>query len=263
MSIFQMIAELEKNGEAAALCTIIDSKGSTPRHEGSKMLVFTDGRIQGSVGGGGIENRVIAEAIEAIRSRKTRRLHYDLVDPKKGDPGLCGGQVEVYVEPILPKLTLLVIGAGHVGRQVVHLAKWLGWHVVLSDDRAELCNKESIPEADEFLVCKMSEIPQRIKINEYVFIVATTRGSEVDVEGLPALLNSKSPYLGVIGSKRRWENTKQEICVKGDFAMKLAKVHSPIGLELHAETPEEIAVSIMAEVLSIANAATAKSIAKV
>jgi xanthine dehydrogenase accessory factor len=227
------------------------------------MLVYTDGRILGSVGGGGIENRVIAEALEAIKTRKTRRLHYDLVDPKKGDPGLCGGQVEVYVEPILPKLTLLVVGAGHVGRQVAHLAKWLGWHVVLSDDRAELCSKDSIPEADEFLICKMSEIPQRFKINEYVYIVAATRGSEVDVEGLPALLNCNSAYLGVIGSERRWENTKQEISAKGDFAGKLAKVHSPIGLELNVETPEEIAVSIMAEVLSIANTATAKSMAKV
>lgn len=263
MSIFQDIADLEKNGEAAALCTIIDSKGSTPRHEGSKMLVHADGRIKGSVGGGEIENRVISEAIQAIKDKRARKLHYDLVDPKKGDPGLCGGHVEVYVEPILPKLTLLVVGAGHVGRQVAHLAKWLGWHVVVSDDRTELCNMDTIPEADEFLVCKMSEIPQRIKVNEYVFIVAATRGSEVDIEGLPALLDCNSAYLGVIGSKRRWENTKQEISAMGDFAGKLAKVHSPIGLELKAETPEEIAVSIMAEVLSIANSATAGSMMKI
>lgn len=258
MSIYQTIADLERKGEAAVFCTIIESKGSTPRHEGSKMLVFPDGHITGTVGGGEIENRVIAEALDSLKTLKSKVLHYKLVDPVKGDPGICGGQVEVYVEPIIPKLTLLVVGAGHVGRQVVHLAKWLDYRVVVTDDRAELCTPEYMPDADEYVVCPMSEIPQKTKITPYTYIVVTTRGSDVDIEGLPALMDTENAYLGVIGSRRRWENTKKEINKKKDYSEKFKTIHSPIGLELQAETPEEIAVSIMAEILLVANRASGK-----
>lgn len=256
MSIYQAIAELQSKGEPAVFCTIVESKGSTPRHEGSKMLVYPDGHIQGTVGGGEIENRVIAEALDSLKSRRTKVLHYNLVSPEKGDPGICGGQVEVYVEPIIPRLTLLIIGAGHVGRQVVYLAKYLDCRVIVSDDRAELCTSEYMPGADEFVICTMAEIPKKMKITPYTYIVITTRGSDVDIEGLPALLDSDAAYIGVIGSKRRWLNTQKEINKKKDYSDKFSKVYSPIGIELRAETPEEIAVSIMAEVLKVSNGAS-------
>jgi xanthine dehydrogenase accessory factor len=258
VSIYQAIADLEKKGEAAIICTIVESKGSAPRHEGSKMLVFPDGHIMGTVGGGEIENRVIAEALDALKARQSKFLHYDLVSPEKGDPGICGGQVEVYVEPIIPKVTILVVGAGHVGKQVVHLAKWLNYRVVVSDDREELCKEEFMPGADEYIVCPMSELPQKIKITPYTYIIVTTRGADVDIEGLPALLKTEHAYLGVIGSRRRWETTRKEINRQQDFSEEFKRVHSPIGLELKAETPEEIAVSIMAEVLMVANQASGK-----
>jgi xanthine dehydrogenase accessory factor len=262
MSIYQTIAELEAKGEAAAFCTIVESKGSTPRHEGSKMLVFPDGHIIGTVGGGEIENRVIAEGLESLKTHRSKVLHYSLVSPEKGDPGICGGQVEVYVEPIIPRISLIVIGAGHVGRQVVHLAKWLDCRVIVSDDRADLCTQEYMPGADEFLICPMAEIPQKVKITPFTYIVVTTRGADVDIEGLPTLMDTENAYIGVIGSRRRWEHTKKEINVKKDYSEKFAKIHSPIGLELKAETPEEIAVSIMAEILMIANRANGKSMSE-
>ncbi len=253
MSIFKDIAELEARGEAAVFCMIVDTKGSTPRHEGSKMIVFPNGHIKGTVGGGEIENRVIAEALDALKERKTKRLHYNLVSVENGDPGICGGQVEVYVEPIIPKITIIVVGAGHVGRQVVHLAKWLGYRVVVTDDRAELCTPESMPEADEYVVCPMAEIPQKINITTYTYIVVATRGSDVDIAGLPALLDTENAYLGVIGSQKRWLNTQKEINKKKDYSSKFPGVFSPIGIELKGETPEEIALSIMAEILMVAN----------
>jgi len=222
------------------------------------MLVFPDGHIQGTVGGGETEKRVIAEALEALKNRVTKVLNYKLVDPFKGDTGVCGGQVEIYVEPIIPKLTIVVVGAGHVGRQVVFLAKWLGYRVVVSDDRAELCNPEFMPDADEFLVCPVAKIPKNIDVNSNTYFVIATRGADVDIEGLPAILEAKPAYIGIIGSIRRWEHTKAEINKKKDFSAQLKNVHSPIGLELHAETPEEIAISIMAEVMMEANAATGK-----
>lgn len=262
MTIYQSIAENEKKGIPIALCTVVEAKGSTPRHSGSKMIVYEDGHIEGTVGGGETENRVIAEALDALKTRSSKVLRYKLVDPASGDPGICGGQMEVYIEPVLPKLTIVVVGAGHVGRQVVFLAKWLGYRVVVSDDRPEMCSEEFMPGADEFLPCPMAEITRRIPVNQFTYFVIATRGSDIDVAGLPPILESNAGYIGVIGSRRRWEYTKKSINQKKDYSPYYVKVHTPIGLELKAETPEEIAVSIMAEVMMIANSASGKSMAE-
>jgi len=257
MSIYRAVAELEANNDRGALCTIVRSQGATPRHTASKMLVYSDGRISGSVGGGELENRVIAEALAAMADGNSRVVEYGMTDPARGDPGICGGQVEVYVEPILPKPALVVIGAGHVGRAVAHLAHWLGFYVIVSDDRAELCTPESVPEADVYYPLPMAELPAQlglvplVKGERWTAIVLTTRGSDVDVEGLPALLATPVSYIGVIGSRRRWEITRRQLLERGVPAEQVARVHSPIGLELNAETPEEIAVSILAEILSL------------
>ena len=158
MTLYQAIVELEKNNDAGALCTIIRSEGSTPRHVTSKMLVYTDGHIIGTVGGGEVESRVIAEALSAIEDRKPRLLAYKMANPERGDPGVCGGQVEIYVEPIVPKPVLVVVGVGHVGKAVAHLAKWLGFVVAVSDDRPDFCNPEAVPEADQFYPLAMEEL---------------------------------------------------------------------------------------------------------
>jgi len=257
-TIYQSLVELEKNHGSAALCTVTKSEGSTPRHVGSKMLVYPDGHFIGTVGGGDLEHRVIDEAWMALTDGQPRLLHYNMVDPSRGDPGLCGGQVEVFVEPILPDPLVVIIGTGHVGKAIVHLAKWLGFRVAVSDDRVELCNPESTPEADAYYPVSMRELPNHIKIDRRTFLILTTRGSNVDVDGLAPLLNSPAAYIGVIGSKRRWSSTVKGLKEQGVSEENLAKVHSPIGLELQAETPEEIAVSIMAEVLMVRDKGTGK-----
>jgi xanthine dehydrogenase accessory factor len=258
-SIYQSLAELEKNNESAALCTVTSSEGSTPRHVGSKMLVYPDGRFVGTVGGGEVEQRVLTEAWMALDDGQPRRLHYNMIDPSRGDPGTCGGQVEVFVEPILAPPLVVVIGAGHVGKAVMHLAKWMGFRTAASDDRAEFCNAESTPDADAYYPVPMDELPKHIKIDKRTFLILTTRGSAIDVAGLAPLLDSPAAYIGVIGSKRRWTTTVKSLKEKGVSDEKIAKVHSPIGLELQAETPEEIAVSIMAEVLMVKEKGTGKS----
>ncbi len=257
--IYQALAQLESSGESAALCTVVKSEGSTPRHVGSKMLVYPDGRFIGTVGGGDLEHRVIDEAWIAISDGTARLLHYNMSDPSRGDPGVCGGQVEVFVEPVLPPPTVVVIGAGHVGKAVAHLAKWLGFRVAVSDDRVEFCNKETIPDADAFYPCPMQNLPSQLKIDRRSFLVLTTRGSSVDAAGLPALLETRAPYIGIIGSRRRWATTVKELKSHGVSAEALSRVHSPMGLELQAETPEEIAVSIMAEILMVRDKGTGKS----
>ena len=202
-SIYQALSELEKNNEAAALCTVVKSEGSTPRHVGSKMLVYPDGKFIGTVGGGELENRVIKAAHEALKSGDAQTLAYTMSDPKRGDPGVCGGNVEVFVEPILPPALIVIIGAGHVGKAVAHLAKWLGFRVALSDDRAEFCNPEAVPNADAYYPIPMADLANQLKVTPQTYIVVTSRGSSVDAEGLPSLLDSDAAYIGVIGSKRR------------------------------------------------------------
>jgi xanthine dehydrogenase accessory factor len=250
-SIYKVLAELETAQQPAVLCTVVKTSGSTPRHSTSKMLVFPDGHILGTVGGGELENRVVREALASLLDGKPRNLTYNMTDPEHGDPGLCGGQVEVFVEPIMPSPMLVIVGGGHVGKAVAYLAKWLGFRIALSDDRAEFCTPEANPNVDEFYPCNLSELPQHLSITSQTTIVLTTRGSDVDVEGLPALIETQAGYIGVIGSRRRWTTTIKGLKQKGISEEKLERIHSPIGLGIGAETPQEIAVSIMAEILML------------
>jgi len=251
MTLYQALAELERNNDAAALCTIVRSRGSTPRHTTSKMLVYPDGHILGTVGGGEVENRVIKEALKAILDRRPRLLEYSMADPERGDPGVCGGQLEIYVEPIIPKPMLVVVGVGHVGKAVAHLAKWLGFLVSICDDRAEFCTPKAVPDADQFFPIPLEELSKQMNINPWTYIVLTTRGVDVDIRGLPSILETRAGYIGVIGSKKRWATTTKKLIETGIQSEILQKVHSPIGLDIHAETPEEIAVSIMAEIIKL------------
>jgi xanthine dehydrogenase accessory factor len=253
MAIFKELANLESRGSAGALCTIIACQGSTPRHEGSKMLVFPDGQITGTVGGGEMERRVIQEALVALADGRTRHLTYTMVDPNAGDPGVCGGTVDVYIEPILPKAVIMVVGGGHVGKAVAHLAKWLGFRVAISDDRPEFCNPQANPDGDDFYPVSLKDLPAVANITPQTFIVMTTRGVMIDIPGLPALLDTQAGYIGLIGSKRRWLTTRKALVELGVPDGKIGRIQSPIGLELNAETPEEIAVSILAEIIMLRN----------
>jgi xanthine dehydrogenase accessory factor len=248
--IFTALAELEAANQPGVLCTVVRTQGSTPRHAASKMIVYPDGHILGSVGGGEVENRVIAAAREALEDGRPRLLAYNMADPARGDPGVCGGSVEVFVEPIQPRPTIVVIGAGHVGKATAHLAKWLGYYVIVSDDRPDFCTPQAVPDADEWIPGPLAELPTRVAITPWHALVLTTRGVTVDVAGLPALLQTPAAYIGVIGSRRRWALTRQQLTDAGVPAEQLDRVRSPVGLDIHAETPEEIAVSILGEMIA-------------
>ncbi len=253
MMIYRSLAELEERGEGGALCTVVETNGSAPRHAGSKMLVYPDGTFTGTVGGGEMENRVLHEALESIKDGNPRKLSYTMVNPKEGDPGVCGGTVEVFVEPLEVRPTLLIVGGGHVGKALSHLGKFLNFRVVVSDDRAEFCSPEMHPDADELRVVPLKELPAAVRINRWTYVVLVTRGVSIDIEGIPALLESPAAYIGVIGSKRRWLTTRKALLEKGVPEEEIGRIRSPIGLELNAETPEQIAVSIMAEILMLQN----------
>ncbi len=251
MSIYAKLAELERQSEAFAVATVIRAQGSVPRHNGSKMVVFGDGRIEGTIGGGDMESRVIRESLAAIADGKTRVLSYAFRDIQKGDVGVCGGEVEVYVEPVKPRSKIVIVGGGHVGKAVAHLAGWLDFRVVVSDDRPEFARPEAVPDADEHIECKLSELPERTSIDGDTYVLLTTRGVPVDLEGLPGLLSTSAAYIGVIGSRRRWEVCVEKLRASGVSDEDVARIVSPMGLELNAETPEEIAVSILAEIVML------------
>jgi xanthine dehydrogenase accessory factor len=247
--IFSELLAAKENGEPIALATIVRARGSVPRHAGSKMLVYEDGRISGTVGGGEMEARVVQEAVSALDDGQPRVIPYSLVDPASGDPGVCGGEVEIYVEPYQPVTTIFVIGCGHVGRAVVKLAKWLGYRVVASDDREELATLEQTPGADIYLPSSIEEALTDFKVTRNTYIVLVTRNVLLDRQNLPHLVDTRASYIGIIGSRRRWEETKRLLREDGLDEEQIQRFHSPIGLELQAETPEEIALSIMAEIV--------------
>jgi len=255
-SIYEAILEAERTGQPAALATVIRARGSVPRHETSKMLVFADGRIVGTVGGGELENRTIEEAKQVAREGQARIIAHSLIDPARGDAGVCGGEVEVFIEPIMPPATLLIVGAGHVGRALAHLARWMGYRVVVTDDRADLCTHDFIPDADEFVVGPTTEALSKIRIDHQTYAASVTRGYLFDVDAVPILLDTPAPYIGVIGSRRRWMMAVKDLKAKGFSDESLARIRAPIGLEIEAETPEEIAVSIMAEIVMLRRGGT-------
>ena len=181
---------------------------------------------------------------------------YQLVDPAKGDPGVCGGEVDVFVEPIRPEPTLIVIGGGHVGVARVHLGKWLGFHVILNDDREKFCAPESVPGADRYVVGGVEQLIAEVTFHPQTYIVLSTRGVPVDLPLLPDLVKQPNGYLGVIGSRRRWATAVDELVNQGVSPAALAEIHAPMGLELNAETPNEIAVSILAEIIMLQRGGT-------
>jgi xanthine dehydrogenase accessory factor len=263
LSIYHQLSQLVKEGKPVAVATIIKVQGSVPRHEGTKMLIFPDGTIEGTIGGGEVENIIIQEAQESLSKGKARLLHYNFSNPERGDPGVCGGEMDVFIEPIRPKETLLIFGMGHVGKAVAHLGSWLGFRIVAADDRVEFVKQANTPDADLRVHCQLAELPNKVEITDQTFVILTTRDVTIDVAGIPGLVHSPASYIGVIGSRRRWETTAKQLKENGVSAADIKRVTSPMGLEIHAETPEEIAVSILSEIIMIQREASGEKMAHV
>ena len=254
--VYQALTEAQLKNAPVTLVTIIETQGSIPRHAGSKMLVYPDGSIVGTIGGGLMESKVIAEALLAQTEGSPRLRQYTLNDIETGNVGICGGTATMFIEPIGLVSTLLIIGGGHVGKALAELGKWAGYRVLLADDREAFCNPEYVAGLDEYLVCPPAEIAERAAITAQTFIAAVTRGLPVDRALIPALLKTDAAYIGLIGSRRRWQLTRNALIDDGLEEDELARVHAPIGLELQAETPKEIALSILAEIVMLQRGGT-------
>ena len=250
--VFAAVAEALERGEPAALVTIVSTTGSTPQRVGAKMLVFPDGRMVGTIGGGCYENDAFWKAREAITNRKPQLLHYELDDDFAQETGLiCGGQMSVYIEPIEPSPELYVIGAGHVGYHLATMAQEVGFQVHVVDDREKFASRERFPNAAEVVTEDIPAWLERSKLPSYSYVVVVTRGHNNDLDAMRALATRDLRYLGLIGSRAKVARITDQLLSEGMPPEVFKQVHAPIGLDIGAVTPQEIAVSILAELIAV------------
>lgn len=258
MNIFAEAVKLQDRCETFAIATIISSKGSTPRNTG-KMIVKSDGSIIGTIGGGLAEAFVIKEAQEAIRENQSRVVEYTLnSDAAGGIQMLCGGKITIFIEVVMQKPRIAMIGAGHVGFAVSRLAEFLGYSLSIIDDRQEFANNEKYPMAVEiFFDQDIEKAIEHVSIDRNTYIIIATKDS--DLKALRKVMNSDAAYIGMIGSRRKVAIVKEQLKNEGFPQEKLQSVYAPVGLDIGSETPEEIAVSILAEILKVRSGRTGLS----
>jgi xanthine dehydrogenase accessory factor len=246
--IYREIARMIEAGEEGAVATVIGAAGSTPRESGAKMLIYSDGRILGTVGGGNIEKQVIKEALEVIRASQAKKLDYRLAPG--GELGMiCGGNTEVFIEPILVAPALFIFGAGHIGQPLAKMARLAGFKIIVVDDRAEFATPDRFPGATSLVVVDFTHAFEQLDVNENSFIVIITHGHLGDETVLAGALKTPAKYIGMIGSRSKNAVVFAHLRAQGYTQADLDRAHAPIGLPIHAQTPEEIAVSILAEVI--------------
>ncbi|HER24689.1 MAG TPA: xanthine dehydrogenase [Candidatus Atribacteria bacterium] len=246
----EAIRRIDK-GETVALVTVVETDGSTPRELGAKMIVSKDGLIAGSIGGGITESKVIEEVKQALKEGKGKLLTYHLTKEQSAlDEGaICGGEMKVFIDILQPKEEVLIFGAGHIAVCVSKLAKMAGFKVIIVDDRKEFANQDRFPEADEVIAEEIEEALTHLNITPSTYIIILTRGHLKDEEVLTSVIGSGAAYIGMIGSRKKNATIFQHLIKKGISQEALNQVHAPIGIDIGAQTPDEIAVSIIAQII--------------
>ncbi len=251
LEIYQELVKVTSKGERAVLATVISSRGSAPREAGTKMLIKEDDTFIGSVGGGGVEHQIRHKAIEVMKSGEPQIVHFDLSGKECVAQMICGGQMDIFLEPILPPGTLYLCGAGHISQNTALIGKMLGFRVVVIDPRPEFNNGDRFPNADSLIVEDYAIAIPKLDINEDSYIIIYTPGHILDEQCLYFAAGTKARYIGMIGSKKKVKQVKERLLQKGISQQQLDRVYTPIGIEIGAETPEEIAISILAEIVKV------------
>src|SRR5690348_18145993 len=251
MDIYEQIVELRRQGRRGAVATIVNVRGSIPSFKTAKMLVRDDGSIVGTIGGGCVEADVWQAAREVMESEKPRTLKFDLNQDPKYDTGLvCGGTLEVFVEPVLPPAVLYLFGAGHVAVSVCRTAASAGFDRVVPDARSSYAAQERFPGAHEVHALDFDEAMKKFDPSESAYLVIVTRGHRDDMRVLRWAVQTRARYVGMIGSKRKTITIFRELVKEGVPEHLFERVHAPVGFDIGAITPDEIAVAITAELIA-------------
>jgi len=259
MDIYGEIVRLRRSGEKCALATIVEVNGSIPSYESAKMLVRADGSIVGTVGGGCVEAEVWNAAREVMETEQPKHLNFNLGQDAAYVNGLiCGGQLNIFVEPILPQPRAYIFGAGHVSKCLSKVATMAGFATVVIDDRESFANRERFPEADEVMAGDYEGIFPKLEMNSSSYVVIVTRGHRDDMRVLRWAIEQPARYVAMIGSRRKVLGVKKEILKEGVAEELFERLHAPMGLEIGAISPEEIAVSVVAEMIAVRRAPEGK-----
>ena len=252
MDIYEEIVKLRQAGHRGAVATIVNVRGSIPSFETAKMLVRDDGSIAGTIGGGCVEAEVWQAAREVMETEKPRSLTFNLNQDPKYDTGLvCGGTLDIFIEPVLPPALLYIFGAGHVSVNLYKTAKNAGFEVIVVDDREAYANRQRYPEAKDVIAEDFEQAMAKLSPSESSYIVIVTRGHRDDMRVLRWAVQTRARYVGMIGSKRKTITIFRELVKEGLAPELFERVHAPVGLDIGAITPEEIAVAITAELIAV------------
>lgn len=248
--IYIKLAEISQSGQSAALCTIISTKGSTPLKTGGKMVVMEDKKIFGTIGGGKLEHIAVENALDVIRNETPQFFKYDLLN----ELGMsCGGYVEIFIDPVIRKKKLYIFGAGHVGKAIARHALTLDFDISVIDDRKDIFQDWDM-EGIHIKNMHYSDFFKNTTFNEKTFIVITTYTHDLDMEILALCLRKPLAYVGMISSRRKAEITREKFISEGiATGEELDKVDMPVGVDINAEGPDEIAISIIAGLIKEKN----------
>ena len=251
MDIYEIVAEAKKQGRSLILATVVQIKGSVPRETGAKLIIWPDGKTDGTIGGGAVENAVIEEAKEMFKTNRSKLLDYDLSELNMQ----CGGRMSIYIEPVIPNPPLFIFGAGHIGVALAHLAHGLNFSVSVIDNRPDFANRQRFPHAQNIIAENYSKAFEELKFNDNTYVVILTHKHLFDQEVVEHCVQKSFKYLGMIGSRTKVKKSLDQLADDGIPEKQLKRIHSPIGLNIAAQTPEEIAVAIAAELIGVRNGA--------
>ena len=252
MDVFEELVRLRSLGQKCALATIVEVRGSIPSYESAKLLVREDGSMVGTIGGGCVEGEVWNAAREAMETEKPKHLTFSLGQDAAYDNGLiCGGQLDVFVEPVLPLPHAFIFGAGHISKSLSKVATLAGFSTVVIDDRESFANRERFPEASAVHAGEYETVFPTLAINETSFVIVVTRGHRDDMRVLKLAVATPARYIAMIGSKRKVLNVVKELEKEGVARTAFERVHAPMGLDIGAISPEEIAIAVAAEMIAV------------
>jgi len=259
MDLFSEIVRLRKAGQKCALATIVEVNGSIPSYESAKILVREDGSFIGTIGGGCVEAEVWNAAREVIASEKPRHLNFNLGQDAAYDNGLiCGGQLNVFIEAIVPQPHAFIFGAGHISKSLAKVTSLAGFGVSVIDNRESFASRERFPDVEEVVAGEYEEVFPQLNTNSSSYIIIVTRGHRDDMRVLRWAITTEARYIAMIGSRRKVIAVVREFEKEGVSRESFERIHAPMGLEIGAITPEEIAVSVAAEMIAVRRGADPK-----